>query len=75
MTIFWKILKEDFDLFCCTEAWLTGTARYYVYTAAVKPPRYEIKHIPRNSVMGGGMGIIHRDCCSAKSVVTSIQIF
>ena len=66
------ILQEDFDILCCTETWLTGTARDDVYTAAVKPPGYEIKHIPRTSGMGGGVGIIHRDSCSVKSAKSPV---
>ena len=56
---------------CVTETWLTGTPRDNAPIAAVKPPGYEMKHVPRTSRKGGGVGMIYREDCTVKLIKSS----
>ena len=66
------ILEKNVDLFCMTETWLSGEPKDNATLAAITPPGYSVKHVPRTGGRGGGVGIIHRDACSLKLIKTSV---
>ena len=65
------IQEQDIDIMCVTETWLTGTPRDNAPITAVKPPGYQIKHVPRTSRKGGGVGMIYREDCTVKLIKSS----
>ena len=66
------ILEKNVDLFCMTETWLSGEPKDNATLAAITPPGYSVKHVPRTEGRGGEVGIIHRDACSLKLIKTSV---
>ena len=55
------IQEVDLDVLCVTETWLKGDPSDDVHIAAVTPPGFQLKHNPRTSSKGGGVGMFYRD--------------
>ena len=55
------IQEVDLDILCVTETWLKGDPSDDVHIAAVTPPGFQLKHNPRTSSKGGGVGMFYRD--------------